>query len=126
MTITRPTLEAHARGRRYYTHLGFERRIRPRLYAEKKLTRLQVDRLFELYYGNRFAEFLDDEGIYKRQNKIWRIGKRYKMRYVVSDLFRLAERSGLFYIYRDDDGRVMGIKSAATFTLKGRQTSLFV
>jgi len=124
MIISKPIYEAHAKGRRFYTNRGFERRIRQRLYAEKKMTKKQVDRVVELYYGKKFAEFLDDEGFYKRQTKIWRIGKQFKMRYVVKDLFKLAERSGLFFIVKDDQGEINAIKSSATFMLKGGQLSL--
>lgn len=120
-----PKWTAHAKGRRYYTRRGFERRIRKRLYDERKMTCRQVDKVLALYFGNLFATYMDEHGIYKRQTKIWRIGSVLKLRYRVDEIFKLAERSGLFYLYRDAQGKILAVQSPATFHLKGCQMSIF-
>ena len=92
------------------------------LAREQKFTPQQLRNLKALYFGTGFQKHLDVEGIYRRSNGLWKLGRKLHYAYRVSAVFQLVERSGIFWCYYNDAGEMMAFKSPATWKLMGAQT----
>ena len=112
MQLTRPKRYSH-RPRKAYTLRGFEHRVMPRLMRDLGITRKEAEKLRRLYFPRgMMAQHLDTSGAYRnaRRYRLYdlgrTLGKDRKQR-----LFDLVERSGMFYVYHDSDGRVAAFVS---------------
>lgn len=117
-----PTRYPHREGR-CYTQLGFGKLLK-NLAREQKFTPQQLRNLKALYLGTDFQEYLDEEGIYRRSNGLWRLGRKLHYAYRVSSVFKLVERSGMFWCYYNNSGEMIAFKSPATWRRMGGQMSL--
>lgn len=122
MSWTPPTRYPHRLGH-CYTPLGFCKLLK-NLAREQKFTPQQLRNLKALYLGTDFQEYLDEEGIYRRENGLWRLGRKLHYAYRVSSIFKLVERSGMFWCYYNKDGEIIAFKSPATWKLMGSQTTI--
>lgn len=118
-----PTRYPHRVGK-CYTVKGFSKLLK-NLSHEQKFTPQQLRNLKALYFGEKFKELLDDKGVYRRSNGLWRIGRQLHYAYRVAAVFKLVERSGLFTCFYNKTGEMEAFTSAATWKLKGCQLSLF-
>ena len=107
-----PTRYPHREGK-CYTVKGFSKLLK-NLAREQKFTPQQLRNLKALYFGTDFPEYLDEEGIYRRSNGLWRLGRELHYAYRVSSILKLVERSGMFWCYYDNAGEIIAFKSPAT------------
>ena len=117
-----PTRYPHRTGH-CFTEKGFPKLLK-NLAREQKFTPQQLRNLKALYLGTDFQEYLDEEGIYRRSNGLWRLGRRLHYAYRVSAVFKLVERSGMFWCYYNNSGEMIAFKSPATWRRMGGQMSL--
>lgn len=97
-----------------YTLSGFRQRVAPHLRA-RGFTLREVQKLEELYFAPSDAvrAHLDAHGIYRnvRQCRLYRL-TRSRMKYDRKNrLFDLIVRSGMFYVYLDENDRIRGFVS---------------
>ncbi len=117
-----PTRYPHRVGK-CYTVKGFSKLLK-NLSREQKFTPQQLRNLKALYFGTDFQEYLDEEGIYRRSNGLWKLGRKLHYAYRISSVFKLVERSGMFWCYYNKVGEMIAFKSPATWRLMGSQMSL--
>ena len=117
-----PTRYPHRVGK-CYTVKGFSKLLK-NLSREQKFTPQQLRNLKALYLGTDFQEYLDEEGIYRRSNGLWKLGRKLHYAYRVSSLFKLVERSGMFWCYYNNSGEMIAFKSPATWRRMGGQATI--
>lgn len=117
-----PTRYPH-RQDKCFTSLGFGKLLK-HLAKEQNFTPQQLRNLKALYFGTGLQDFLDEEGIYRRNNGLWKLGRKLHYAYRVSSVLKLVERSGMFWCYYDNHGEMMAFKSPATWRLMGSQTTI--
>ncbi len=117
-----PTRYPHRPGH-CYTRLGFGKLLK-NLSREQKFTPQQLRNLKALYFGTGFQSHLDEEGIYRRSNGLWKLGRKLHYAYRVSSVFKLVERSGMFWCYYNNQGEMIAFKSPATWRLMGSQITI--
>lgn len=122
MNWTPPTRYPHRPGH-CYTQLGFGKLLK-NLSKEQHFTPQQLRNLKALYFGTGFQSHLDEEGIYRRSNGLWRLGRKLHYAYRVSAVFKLVERSGMFWCFYNKDGEMIAFKSPATWHLMGGQITI--
>ena len=114
-----PTRYPHRVGH-CFTVKGFPKLLK-NLAREQKFTPQQLRNLKALYFGTGFQEYLDEEGIYRRSNGLWKLGRKLHYAYRVSAVFKLVERSGMFWCYYNNSGEMIAFKSPATWRRMGGQ-----
>ncbi len=106
MELKRPKRYSHC-PRKAYTLQGFERRVVPRLMRELGISKKDIEKLKKLYFLGKYDCHLDTSGAYRNQRRYHLyllgrdLGKDRKRK-----LFDLVERSQMFYVYYDRDGRI--------------------
>lgn len=110
--LVKPWRYPHREGK-VYTQSGFRLRVARRL-RDEGFSRRDVEKLEELYFGSRSVRcHQDDDGIYRnvRSFRLYQLCRRCMKYDRKNRLFRLVIRSGMFYVYLDDEGRVLGFVS---------------
>ena len=103
-----PHREGHA-----YTPTGFRRRVVHALMADG-FSALEAQRLGELYFGTKhFRQHQDDSGVYRnlRKFRLHRLSRQHMKKDRKRKVFDLVLRSGMFYLFLDDEGSLQGFIS---------------
>ena len=111
MELKRPKWYSHC-PRKAYTLRGFERRVTPRLMRDLHISKKEAEKLRRLYFPRGIMSHIDKTGAYRntRQYRLYSLGRELgKDR--KSQLFDLVLRSEMFYVYYDDDGKVVAFVS---------------
>lgn len=96
------------RGHKVYTLAGFRQRVARNLRA-LGFGRREVERLEQLYFGrDEVAAHQDEMGGFtnRRRYRLYALSRRQMKYDRKAPLFELVRRSGMFYVYVDEGGRV--------------------
>lgn len=119
MQLIKPTKFPHVHPYAY-TRRGFDRRVRKRLRLEGFTVR-EIERLRQLYFNDGVSPHQDDSGIFRNKRKyhLHQLSRR-EMKYDrKGPLFQLVLRSGLFFVFCDDDGNILAFTSPRTIVRIG-------
>lgn len=107
----------------YYSRRGFKR-VRRRLARLYGFTKRDLERIEMLYFNDGHSPHQDIDGSYrnKRKYKLHQFSRTVLKYDRKSPTFRLVERSGLFYVFYDEEGRIEGFMSPRTASMLGAVT----
>ena len=111
MRLVKPKHFSHC-PRKAYTLRGFDRTVMKNLMTRMGITQKEAEKLRRLYFPRGLTDHIDPTGAFrnKRRYQLYYLGRKLskdrKQR-----LFDLVERSGMFYVYYDDNGRLAAFLS---------------
>ena len=119
MQLLKPSKFPHAHPYAY-TRRGFDRRVRKRFLRDGFTVR-EIEKLHELYFNDGLSLHQDDNGIYRNKRKyhLHQLSRREMKFDRKSPLFQLVIRSGLFFVFCDDEGNVTAFTSPRTMQRRG-------
>lgn len=101
---------------------GFFPRVVKRL-RRRGFTKREIEKLSELYFAcsDEVRRHQDELGVFRnvRSCRLHRLSRRQMKYDRKNPLFELVLRSGMFYVFLDDDGRVMGFLSPRVYGQRG-------
>lgn len=118
--VVKPRRYPHRAGR-VYTPTGFSRRVL-RALMDDGFSPQEARRMGELYFGAKhLAAHHDEGGVYRnrRHYRLYRLSRQHMKKDRKGRLFELVRRSGMFYVFVDDDGTMLGFVSPWAYAALG-------
>ena len=119
MRLIRPSRYPHW-GRYVYSKRGWDRRVVRRLRLDG-FTMTEIRKLHELYFNSGLSPHQDQMGTYrnKRRYRLHAMSRQQLHYDRKRPLFDLVIRSGLFYVFYDDNDHITGFVSPTSVYVRG-------